>query len=235
LGSSLGLKDFADSGGLSGTAYTPANLPGGTTIYARLWTKLAGVWRYNDYTFTTAEIKATLTYPAHGATNADLTQPVRWTTVSGAQAYYLYIGTTPGAKDLVNSGETLQTSYVVGSLPSGQTVHVRLWTKFAGVWRASDSTFTAASMTATLTSPAQGATGVVAPHVFQWTTVPGSPIYYLYVGTVIGAKNVVNTGELTQTSYAVAAVPSATTLYARMWTKIGGVWRYQDTTFGTAP
>ena len=59
-------------------------------------------------------------------------------------AYYLYVGSTPGAKDLVNSGETSQTSYVIRTaLPVNQTLYARLWTKVANVWRFTDTTFTA--------------------------------------------------------------------------------------------
>ena len=67
---------------------------------------------------------ATIAYPANGAVNADLSQPIRWTSVENVQAYYLYVGTTVGAKDLVNTGETLQTSYLASGLPAGQTLQL---------------------------------------------------------------------------------------------------------------
>ena len=57
------------------------------------------------------------------------------------QAYYLYVGTTAGAKYLVNTGEMLQTAYRA-TLPGGQLVYARLWTKVNGVWRYTDSSFT---------------------------------------------------------------------------------------------
>src|SRR5204863_10075148 len=87
---------------------------------------------------------ATVTYPANGAVNVDVLQPIQWTTIQNVQAYYLYVGTSLGAKDLVNTGETPQTSYLAGDLPSGQTLYARINTKVGGVWRFRDSTFTAA-------------------------------------------------------------------------------------------
>ena len=72
-------------------------------------------------------------YPTNGAVNADLSQPIQWTSVAHVQAYYLYVGTTRGAKDLVDTGEMLQTSYLVAQLPAGQTVYARLWTKAGGL------------------------------------------------------------------------------------------------------
>ena len=68
-------------------------------------------------------------YPTNGAVNADLSQPIQWTSVAHVQAYYLYVGTTRGAKDLVDTGEILQTSYLAAQLPAGQTVYARMWTK----------------------------------------------------------------------------------------------------------
>ena len=90
------------------------------------------------------QMAALLTFPQHVSTNADLTRPFQWTSVPNAQAYYLYVGTALGAKDLVNTGEIRQTSYLVGTpLPTGQTLYARIWTKIAGGWRYNDSSFTA--------------------------------------------------------------------------------------------
>ena len=69
-------------------------------------------------------------YPANGAVNVDLSQPIQWTSVANVQAYYLYVGTTVGAKDLVNTGEIQGTSYLVTkALPAGQTIYARVYTK----------------------------------------------------------------------------------------------------------
>jgi hypothetical protein len=77
----------------------------GLTLYARLWTKVDGIWRSSDSSFTAAPVPATLTYRLDGGLNVDQSRPITWTNVVNVQAYYLYVGTTPGAKDLVN-GET---------------------------------------------------------------------------------------------------------------------------------
>src|SRR5206468_4336651 len=45
--------------------------------------------------------------PLDGTTNFDAWQPIQWTPVANAQAYYLYFGTLRCAKDLVESGEHL--------------------------------------------------------------------------------------------------------------------------------
>ncbi|MDO8944628.1 MAG: hypothetical protein Q7U75_15705, partial [Desulfobacterales bacterium] len=74
----------------------------------------------------------------------------------------------------------------------------------------------AQELTATLTTPAAGATGVSVTPTFQWTSVPGAQAYVLWVGTTAGARDVLGTSETAQTSYtAVTALPEATALHAR--------------------
>src|SRR4051794_19857048 len=63
---------------------------------------------------------AVLTYPANTASNVDMTRPMQWTSVANVQAYYLYVGTTVSAKDVVDTGEIQQTSYLASNLPPGQ-------------------------------------------------------------------------------------------------------------------
>jgi hypothetical protein len=240
VGTTLGAKDLVNTGETSATSYLAGNLPVGQTLYARMWTKVGGHWYYNDTTFVASVagvVTATMTFPANGAVNANLSQPIQWTSVASAQAYYLYIGTTLGAKDLVNTGEIQTTSYLAANLPAGQTLYARLWTKAGNLWRYVDSTFTAAPsvpLSATITFPANGAVNADLSQPVQWTSVPNVQAYYLYIGTTVGAKDLVNTGEILTTSYVVSNVPANQVVYVRLWTKVGGVWRYNDTTFSAA-
>src|SRR5262249_30898023 len=45
----------------------PAN---GPTVYARLWSLIAGAWSFNDYTYNTADGRAAMTGPAPGTSLA---------------------------------------------------------------------------------------------------------------------------------------------------------------------
>jgi hypothetical protein len=195
--------------------------------------------------------------PVNGATDVDASQPIQWTAVTNAQAYYLYIGTSRGATDLVNSGEMQGTSYQAYGLPAGQLLYARLWTKKASVWRYTDITFTAAIgapvLKATVITPANGATGVNPTGLIQWTAVPNAQKYYVYVGSTLGANDLIDSQEIcdgctnsptaTSWSLANAGKPPALGLggkagqkvYLRMWTMVGGIWRYVDSTFTLAP
>jgi hypothetical protein len=241
VGSTLGAKDLVDTGEIQSTSYLAAGLPGGQMVFARMWTKINGTWISSDSSFTTSAatvpIVATLTSPVNGATNVDMTLPMQWTTVLNAQAYYLYVGSTPGANDLVNTGEIQPTSYLATGVPGNQIAFARLWTKFGGIWRFSDSSFTPSPgvpVVATLTSPVNGATNVDMTLPMQWTTVLNAQAYYLYVGSTLGANDLVNTGEMQATSYLATGLPGGQTVFARLWTKVGGTWRSTDSTFTTA-
>src|SRR5207247_10689150 len=123
------------------------------------------------------------TAPANAATNADVTRPIQWTSVPNVQAYFLYLGTTVGAQDLVSTGEIQATSYLVTrQLPANQTLYLRIHTKVGGVWRNTDSTFSAAPLTAPITAPASGMAGADVTQPIQWTSVPNVQASFLYSG-----------------------------------------------------
>ncbi len=233
IGSTLGANDLVNTGEMQQTSYlVRTTLPTNQTLYARLWTKVGGTWRFVDASFSSPSI-ARFTYPAAITTAVNPTLPLTWTTIPAAQAYYLYIGSTTGAKDLVNTGEIQQTSYLLRStVPVNQSLYARLWTKVGGVWRFTDRIFSVMSLMARFTNPVTGGTTIDRTKPLTWTTVASAQAYYLYVGSTLGARDLVNTGEIYQTSYLLGnTLPAGQTLYARLWTKVGEIWRYVDTTF----
>jgi hypothetical protein len=240
VGTTPGAKDVIDTGEIAVTSYQAPLLPAGRTLYVRLWTYAGGVWRYVDSTFTAALVRTPrMLTPADGSVGVNLaTQPMTWTAVANAHAYYLYVGTAPGRNDVVNTGEILTTSYQAGGLPANQQLYARIWAKVAGIWYYRDSTFSAAytpPVVTTLTYPANGSTNVDLSQDFQWPPVENVQVYYLYVGSTPGASDLFVSGEIQKTSYRVTALPGGAALHARLWTKVGGLWRYRDSAFTTAP
>jgi hypothetical protein len=181
---------------------------------------------------------AKLVTPANGATNV-FPVPVHftWTAAPNAQDYMLYVGTSLGASNAVNSGATLLTSWQARLNPTTH-YYVRVWTKLGGQWtnNYSDTTFTTGTGIAQLLTPANGATNVD-PHLpvrFTWTSVPTAQDYELYVGTTLGANNIVNSGPTLLTSWQATMRPTIK-YYVRLSTKVGGLWYYNATTFSTGP
>jgi hypothetical protein len=207
-------------------------LPVGRTLYARVGTRVAGIWRWSPNTpFTAAAATATVIYPTANATGVALTRTFEWTPVAGADAYILHIGTAPNVWDVLADGLLTQPSYQVTQvLPSDRTLYLRIGSRVGGVWRWSASTpFTAASSTASMIYPAANATGVVITRDFEWTPVAGADAYVLHVGTAPNTWDVLAAGLLTQPSYRVTTtLPAGRTLYSRVGARVGGVWRWSE-------
>ncbi len=106
----------------------------------------------------------------------------------------MYIGTTPGSSNLVNSGELQRTSFLIGDVPGNLPVFLRLFTLWDGKWRYVDVSFRTFGASE-VTSVAGGAesTDTSAPR-FEWNSVFGAEAYRLLVGTSDGASDVFDTG-----------------------------------------
>jgi hypothetical protein len=234
-----------NSGETQQTSYWPCpTIPAGQLVYASIQTKFGSLWKTSDITFTASTAApacgASLAFPGNGATNADLTQGFSWVGVPHTTVYKLTVGTTAGGADVVNTNElpSTQTLVTAYDLPVGRLLYARLWTRHENVWYTSDSSFTLATVAvarATFINPTDRAIQVDSAPAFKWTAVPNAQAYYLYVGTTVGANNLVNTGEIQATTYSAPTLPANVTLYARLWTKLGGVWRYVDITFSVRP
>ena len=90
---------------------------------------------------------ASLITPAPGAPGVDPFQAFTWNSIPGAQAYYIYVGTSPGQTDIYNSSEIVPTitSRTVLGLIGGQAYYVTLWTKINNTWYSVPSSFSTAS------------------------------------------------------------------------------------------
>lgn len=179
---------------------------------------------------------ATLIHPADGAVAIDQNALLAWTKVDGADAYYLYVGSTPGAKDLLDSGETRSTTFSVLSsslpLPHGRTLYATLWTRFGDTWRGQASTFSASPLAPVFVYPVDGATGIDPDLAFRWTAPAKTRTNVLHVGTTPGGSDVFK-GETSNGSPSVAlsGLPRRGPLYARAFAQVGEIWRYTDIAF----
>jgi hypothetical protein len=91
----------------------------------------------------TANAAITSIDPPNGSTLTGASQTFSWTG-TGITEWWLYVGTTKGARDILNSGSLgTALSTTVNGLPTdGSTIYVRLWHK-EGSWLFTDYTYTA--------------------------------------------------------------------------------------------
>ena len=74
-------------------------------------------------TVTTA-IAARFTRPVAGD-GADLGAGLAWTTILGADAYALRLGTAPGLGDLLDAADLRATAFETPALPAGQPIYAQ--------------------------------------------------------------------------------------------------------------
>jgi hypothetical protein len=134
---------FSQSVGMSTTQLVNGLPLNGTSVNVRLWTQRGGSWVFNDYTYGTPDPRAMMTTPAPGSTLTGSAVGFGWTQIAGATEYWLEVGTAPGSGDIFTQSTGTSTNQMVAGLPTSVApVYVRLWTKFGGIWRYIDATYT---------------------------------------------------------------------------------------------
>ena len=166
VGTSPGALDLFDSGALGAAVLSSSatGLPNdGSTIYVRLWFKISGVFQHDDFQYTAVvEAQPRILSPEPGSTQLGTTVTFTWT--PGDQTvteWLLYVGTSPGALDLFDSGAlgaAVLSSSVTGLPNDGSTIYVRLWFKISGVFQFDDFQYTAAGSAVNQGASASGLT-----------------------------------------------------------------------------
>jgi hypothetical protein len=137
----------------SSTSTTVTNLPiSGTTVHVRLWTRFSNGWQYRDFTYVAANsgggtqsAKAAMTSPPSGSQLGGTTVSFSWSSGSGAQQYFFYLGTSPGSNNLLGASMGLNTNVTLSNLPTGgQQLYVRLWSLLSTGWQYNDYNYYAA-------------------------------------------------------------------------------------------
>ena len=131
IGTSRGDGSLLKTAALPATTSTypvPA-LPTGVTLWARLYTQLAGSWgNYRVIPFTVTASPDAFTYPTAGQQNINTLTPLSWSPDDRRAGLPVTIGKKPGTSELANSGilSPNTTSYREPALPAGQTLYARL-------------------------------------------------------------------------------------------------------------
>jgi hypothetical protein len=237
IGTSLGAQNLYAVDHGTNTSAIINNLPNdGSTLYVRLWSHIAGSWRYNDYTYTAANEETIepsgMTSPADRSTFNATVVTFNWENI-GAASYAILIGTSPGASDLYGADHGPITSVSIDGLPAnGSTLYVRLASYLSGSWRYNDYIYTAfteeAIKPSTMSSPADHATFSATSVTFNWENV-GAANYGLYIGTSQGASDLYGAILDTNTTVTIDGLPDdGSTLHVRLWSDISGGWQYND-------
>ncbi len=178
----------------------------------------------------------TILSPTPGSTLSSSTETFTWE--GNADQWWLYLGTTTGARNIYDSGNLgSATSTAVNGLPlDGSTIYVRLFHK-TGVnsWQYVDYTYTASSVTVSMVSPTPGSEITGTTETFEWSGT-GVDTWWLYVGSSVGGRDIHDSGSLgSATSTTVSGLPiDGNTLHVRLFYRVGTTaWQSEDYTYDT--
>ncbi|MBI5683435.1 MAG: hypothetical protein HZC54_00010 [Verrucomicrobia bacterium] len=123
------------------------NMPiDGRKLYVTLWALVNNVWQVDGQFILTAATArgATIVSPATPSVLPKGGTTFTWDTGAGIpRSYGLWVGKTPGAKDIFGKALTVNSQKM--SLPSGQTVYVTLWSWVNSQWKSKAFTYTTAA------------------------------------------------------------------------------------------
>lgn len=241
IGTTRGGMELYNQGQGTNTSATVNGLPtNGAALNVRVFAMVNDAWVWGDYTYTAASpSKAVMTSPISGSTLTGSSQTFNWSAGTGALQYWMWIGTSAGAMDLYNQGQSLNTSATVNGLPmNSSTLYVRLFTMMKdGTWQYNNYTYTASAPTkAAMTSPADLAVLPNSSATFNWTPGVGAQQYWIWIGTSSGAMDLYNQGQGLNTSAVVNGLPTdGSTIYVRLFTMMqDGSWQWNDYSYAAA-
>jgi uncharacterized protein YkwD len=137
----FGLVDDGTSGGGSTPTATATATQTATATATATATKTATPTATATPTQSPSASAAKLTSPAPGSQLSTSWNLFRWNAVTGATAYKLEFGTTPGSANLGTVSTRNTYAYVSGFPRGGVTIHVRLWTQTSSGWAYTDTQY----------------------------------------------------------------------------------------------
>lgn len=244
IGSTEGADDVHDSGVLSADtlSHTVNALGSSATLYIRFWFRsIDGLWDFSTSTLvnSAAVLLPSIFTPELNSTFSGPSANLQWRdNGTSVVRYWLFVGSSPGARDFLSQSVNLATSYTLNNLPTdGSQIWVRLWHYNSG-WKFNDHQYTASSDSGTqikntpeMTSPTENALLTRSEVTFQWQNnnfVPNN--YWIYIGTTLGSSNIHSSGALqTANEYVYSSLPMGEeALYVRLWYRSNNSWQYTD-------
>ena len=221
------------------TSATATTLPGnGVTVYARLYSKINGVWQYNDdeYTESGSPTPAALTSPTPGLSTILGTTNVafQWTAGIDVTDYQLNLSAIAAGDSELYLYKGTATSTITPTLPAnGVKVYATLYSKINGAWQSNSYVYTESGTPtpATLTTPTPGLSTTLGTSnvTFQWTSGIDVTDYQLNLSAVAAGDSDLYTYKGTALTTTAATLPAnGVEVYARLYSKINGAWQYND-------
>ncbi|MGA2771780.1 MAG: SBBP repeat-containing protein [Bryobacteraceae bacterium] len=227
------------AGFTGGATSLQINLSGyltGETIYVQLYSKYPGInlaaGTGSQFQFSTSQLRTNpqLITPAAGTVLSTPLVTFTWNAVSGAQDYWIDVGTAPAQGNIIagyTGGATSLQINLSGYLTAG-TIYVQLYSKYPGInlvpGTGSQFQFTALT-NPQLISPTAGAVLSTSLVTFTWNAVSGAQDYWIDVGTAPASGNIIGgyTGGATSFTVNLAGYLTGQTIYVQLYSKFPGL------------
>ena len=133
---------YATNQGLT-LCQTVSGLPTTGIVHVQLTTHTNGDWKRPamQYQYLGANSTSKIYSPAPGTTLPSSAVTFSWNAISGAQGYWLDVGTVQGQGNLYAGYQGTATSRTVSGIPTG-AIWVRLWTYYGGMMVPTDFQYT---------------------------------------------------------------------------------------------
>ena len=230
IGTTSGGTELVNNANVSGTGYNPAtDFPEDTLIYVSVvpYNSVGNATGCSETSFTTQTLAtapgcATNITPANGTADIAVDANITWDAVSGADGYYVNIGTTSGGTELVDNANVSGTGYNPATdFPEGTVIYVSVvpYNSVGNATGCSETSFTTQTLAtvpncATITIPTNGATDVSISTNITWNAVSGADGYYINIGTTSGGTELVDNADVSGTSYnPITDFPEGTVIY----------------------
>jgi len=158
----------------------------------------------------------------------------QWTAGIAVTDYQLNLSAiSAGDSDLYLYKGTALTATATTLPANGAKVYARLYSKINGAWQYNDYQYTEGGTPtpATLTSPSPGLSTVLGTTnvTFQWTAGIAVADYQLNLSAIAAGDSDLYLYKGTALTTTAPTLPSnGVKVYARLYSKINGVWQYND-------
>ncbi len=230
LGTAPGSNDLLEQSVGSATTFTPPlGLPENTLIYVTII--LDFLFQGNQdivcssQSFTTENVVTApsctaFRTPTDGSTDVSVFSNLSWFYAPTATGYFVSIGTSPGATDVLaqtDAGNTLSFN-PPGQLPASTVLHATVipYNENGNAPGCTEISFTTAVMAAlpgctTLITPFNGETNVPLTPLLEWLPVAGATGYRLTIGTTPDGNDILdNTAFPTNSTFVLNFEPNRT-------------------------
>lgn len=226
------LTAFAEtSGPVRITQYQPTTLKTGTTYYVQVYGRVNGVFKVGGPLTLTmgAQInKARIVNPQEELDAFAVDGLLRWSPVTGATSYELWIFTNPNSSETQEgSGPLTSRAYSPRTLQPGRVYYAQAYSKVNGVWQVGAPvriTTTAQSSRSRLTNPQEELENFRAGDTLRWSAIPGATAYEVWIYGNAGLGTVIESGSAASRSFQPTKLCVGGTYHVQVYALVAGQW-----------